>query len=108
MKKYEAVYILDIRKVDDEGEAFSKEFAELVESLGGKMESATALGRKQFTYDINKRKAGIYWDFMFELDPLKIADIKNKYKLNDKVLRSMTLISERPEGLPVLAALNLE
>ena len=108
MKKYEAVYILDIRKVDDEGEAFSKEFAELVESLGGKMESATALGRKQFTYDINKRKAGIYWDFMFELDSLKIADIKNKYKLNDKVLRSMTLISERPEGLPVLAALNLE
>ena len=42
------------------------------------------------------------------LDTLKIADIKNKYKLNDKVLRSMTLISERPEGLPVLAALNLE
>ena len=108
MKKYEAVFILDIRKTDDEGAAFSKEFGELIESLGGKMESAVPMGRKQFTYDINKRKAGIYWDFMFELDPLKIIDIKNKYKLNDKVLRSMTLISERPEGLPVLAALNLE
>ena len=63
---------------------------------------------KQFTYDINKRKAGIYWDFLFELDPLKLIEIKNKYKLNEKVLRSMTIVSERPEGLPVVAALNLE
>ena len=65
MKKYEAVYILDIRKVDDEGEAFSKEITAFIESLGGKIESVTSLGRKQFTYDINKRKAGIYWDFLF-------------------------------------------
>ena len=98
MKKYEAVFILDIRKVDDEGKAFSQEFGALVESLGGKMEAATSLGRKQFTYDINKRKAGIYWDFLFELDPLKLIEVKNKYKLNEKVLRSMTLVSERPEG----------
>ena len=108
MKKYEAVFILDIRKVDDEGKAFSQEFGALVESLGGKMEAAVSLGRKQFTYDINKRKAGIYWDFLFELDPLKLIEIKNKYKLNEKVLRSMTIVSERPEGLPVVAALNLE
>jgi len=108
LKKYEAVYILDIRKVDDEGEAFSKEFTALIESLGGKMEATTSLGRKQFTYDVNKRKAGIYWDFLFELDPLKLVEVKNKYKLNEKVLRSLTIISERPEGLPVVAALNLE
>ena len=108
MKKYEAVFILDIRKVDDEGKAFSQDFGALVESLGGKMEAAVSLGRKQFTYDINKRKAGIYWDFLFELDSLKVIEIKNKYKLNEKVLRSMTLVSERPEGLPVVAALNLE
>ena len=108
MKKYEAVFILDIRKVDDEGEAFSKEFAGLIESLGGKMEAAASLGRKQFTYDINKRKAGIYWDFLFELDPLKVIEIKNKYKLNETVLRNLILISERPENAPTTIALNLE
>ena len=108
MKKYESLFILDVRKVEDEGNALSKEFCSLIEGWGGKVTGADAMGRLQFSYEIKKRKAGIYWDFMFELDPLKIADIKNKYKLNDKVLRSMTLISERPEGLPVLAALNLE
>ena len=39
LKKYEAVFILDIRKADDEGAAFCKEFGELIESLGGKLES---------------------------------------------------------------------
>ena len=71
MKKYEAVFILDIRKTDDEGAAFTKEFAELITSLGGKMESATPMGRRQFTYEINKRKAGIYFDFIFELETAK-------------------------------------
>ena len=92
MKKYEAVFILDIRKTDDEGAAFTKEFAELITSLGGKMESATPMGRRQFTYEINKRKAGIYFDFIFELETAKVIDIKEKYKLDDRILRNMILI----------------
>ena len=108
MKKYEAVFILDIRKVDDEGEAFSKELAALIESLGGKMVAAVSMGRKQFSYDINKRKAGLYWDFLFELDADKVIEIKNKYKLNEKVLRSLIVVSERPEDAPTTVALNLE
>ena len=75
MKKYEAVFILDIRKTDDEGAAFTKEFAEL----------------------INKRKAGIYFDFIFELETAKVIDIKEKYKLDDRILRNMILICDRPE-----------
>ena len=30
MKKYEAVYILDLRKVEDEGKAFSEDFAKTI------------------------------------------------------------------------------
>ena len=85
MKKYEAVFILDIRKTDDEGAAFTKEFAELITYLG------------QFTDEINKRKAGIYFDFIFELETAKVIDIKEKYKLDDRILRNMILICDRPE-----------
>ena len=48
MKKYEAVFILDIRKVDDDGKAYSKELTEFIESLGGKVNEVIAMGRKQF------------------------------------------------------------
>ncbi len=108
MKKYEAVFILDIRKTDDEGEAFSKEFAALVESLGGKMEAVTPMGRKQFTYEINKRKAGIYFDFLFELASTKVIDIKDKYKLDERILRNMIVINDRPADASAAISLNLD
>ncbi|MGE4565182.1 MAG: 30S ribosomal protein S6 [Victivallaceae bacterium] len=106
MKKYEAVFILDIRKVDEATEDFGKEFTALVETLGGKMESAVPMGRRQFSYDINKRKAGLYWNFVFELETAKVIEIKEKYKLNEKILRNLILIYDRPEK--AVTALNME
>ena len=108
MKKYESVFILDIRKVDDEGAAFSNELTALIESLGGKMTEVVSMGRKQFTYEINRRKAGIYLDFFFELDPLKVIEIKDKYKLDPRVLRNLIIIDERPESPTTNIKLNLE
>ena len=108
MKKYEAVFILDIRKSDDEGAAFGKEFGELIESLGGKMESVTPMGRKQFTYEIDKRRAGLYFDFIFTLDPAKLVEIRERYKLDQQILRSMTLIYDRPEGADNAEPLRFE
>ena len=98
MKKYEAVVILDIRKADDEGASFCKELSEFIESLGGKMESASPMGRKQFTYEINKRRAGLYFDFVFTLGADKVREIKEKYKLDARVLRNLILIYDRPEN----------
>ncbi len=97
MKKYEAVFILDIRKTDDEGAVFTKEFADLIVSLGGKLESTTPMGRRQFSYEINKRKAGIYFDFLFELEAEKVIAIKEQYKLDDRILRNMIILNDRPE-----------
>lgn len=98
MKKYEAVFILDIRKADDEGVSFRNELTQLIESLGGKVEAAVAMGRKQFTYEINKRRAGLYFDFVFTLDAAKVREIKEKYKLDARVLRNLILIYDRPEN----------
>ena len=108
MKKYEAVFILDIRKTDDEGAAFCREFGELIKSLGGELESTTPMGRRQFTYEIDKRKAGLYFDFLFTLDTEKVIDIKEKYKLNQQVLRSLILIYDRPAGAENAEAARIE
>ena len=98
MKKYEAVFILDIRKADDEGAAFCREFGELIASLGGKLESTVPMGRRQFTYEINKRRAGLYFDFVFTLGADKVREIKEKYKLDARVLRNLILIYDKPEN----------
>lgn len=99
MKKYEAVFILDMRKVEDEGKAFSEEFGKLIQSWGGSMVEANAMGRKQFAREINKRKAGIYWNYFFELDPLKVKDIREQYRLDERVIRELVIVDERPEQI---------
>lgn len=97
MKKYEAIFILDIRKVEDEGKGFTEEFGKNLESWGGKLIEANAMGRKQFAREINKRKAGIYWNYIFELDPLKVKEIRDKYRLDERMIRMLIISYERPE-----------
>ena len=62
------------------------------------MEAAVPMGRKQFTYEINKRRAGLYFDFVFTLGADKVREIKDKYKLDARVLRNLILIYDRPEN----------
>lgn len=99
MKKYESIFILDIRKVEDEGVAFTNEITSYIESLGGKMVSVEAMGRLQFSYEIKKRKAGIYYDYVFELDEAKVIELKQKYRLDERVLRNMVLVYDRLEKI---------
>lgn len=102
MKKYEAVFILDIRKVDDEGNAFTEELAELMKNWEGTMVSSESLGRRQFAREINKRKAGIYWNYVLECSPETIKKIGDKFRLDDRVLREMIIAFDRPESVKVL------
>ena len=107
MKKYEAIFILDIRKVEDEGKGFTEEFGKNLESWGGKRIEANAMGRKQFAREINKRKAGIYWDYVFEMDPLKVIEVRNQYRLDERLIRLLVINYDRPEGVPTVAGATL-
>ena len=108
LKKYEAVFILDIRKVEDEGKAFSEEFAKMIQSWGGNVTESVNMGRKQFAREINKRKAGIYWNYIFELDPAKEKDIREQYRLDERVVREMVIVFDRPENVRSTLAIPAE
>ncbi len=108
MKKYEAVFILDMRKVEDEGKAFSEEFAKNVQSWGGKVVESNPMGRRQFAREIRKRKAGIYWDYVIEIDPLKSGEVREKYRLDERVVRLLVINYDRPESVPAGQKATLE
>ncbi|MFA6714517.1 MAG: 30S ribosomal protein S6 [Victivallales bacterium] len=98
LKKYEAIFILDIRKVDDEGAAISGEIAALIQKWGGEMVQSASLGRRQFAYEIKKRKGGIYWNYVFTAEPDKIKELQEHFRLDERVLRNMIINFDRPEG----------
>lgn len=87
MKKYEIVFILEEQRLEDQGEAFAAEFESFVKSNGGTIVESLPMGRKQFAREISRRKAGIYWDFIFSLDENKVKIIPDKFHLDERVLR---------------------
>ena len=87
MRKYEAVFILDPRKVEGDGEGFSATVEEAFKELGGTVERVKCLERKTFARPIGRHTMGIYWDYVVSLPPQAVAELKDKYRLNQTVLR---------------------
>jgi len=81
------VFILDSRKLEDDGDAFARGVAKHVKSLDGEVKQRISMGRRQFSRPIRKLKAGVYWDFVIDLDPAQVDLFKAQYRLNERVLR---------------------
>ena len=98
MKKYETIVILDERKIKDDGKEFLARIEKLITGdLGGKIVENVVMGKKQFAREINKRKTGLYLSIVHETPADKVALIKEKYKLNETVLRVQSYNYDRPE-----------
>lgn len=97
MKKYEAILILDDRKVEGNGSAKVKEVEDAIAELGGSDISSECMGRKQFAYPIKKKNAGTYWDIFFTADETTNAKLLDRYRLSQEVLRLVIFTYERPE-----------
>jgi ribosomal protein S6 len=55
------------------------------------------MGRKQFAREIKKKKTGIYLDIIHEMDADKVIELREKYRLNESVLRMQVYNYDRPE-----------
>jgi small subunit ribosomal protein S6 len=97
LKKYEAILILDDRKVEGNGSAKVKEVEDVIAELGGADISSECMGRKQFAYPIKKKTAGTYWDIFFTADEATNAKVLDRFRLDQDVLRLVIFTYERPE-----------
>lgn len=105
MKKYDAIFILNDRKYEDGGEAFSKKVEEQIATLGGSDVSVKNMGRKQFARPIGKRTSGLYLRFFFNLPEEKVSELIDAYRLDNTILRTVVFNYEIPEN-PVTLDLN--
>ena len=97
MKKYEAILILDDRKVEGNGSALVKDLESVITELGGSAITSDCMGRKQFAYPIKKKNAGTYWDILFTADEKTNTKLLDHYRLSPEVLRLVIFTYERPE-----------
>ena len=99
MKTYDALYIFVGISKDDVLEAnLEKALAEITR-LGGNVIAKDSLGKRAFARSMKKRDSGVYVKVRFEIDPLKIKELVNRYRLVEEVFRVQFLaVDERREA----------
>ncbi len=99
-RKYDALYIfVGITKDDALNANLEKALAE-VARLGGTILSTESLGKRTFSRPMKKRESGVYVKVRFEMDPSKVAELVNRYKLVEEVFRVQILaVDERREAI---------
>jgi len=100
MKKYDGLYIFAGQAKDDvlEGQ-ITKAVAE-VTRLGGNILAQEVLGKRTFARPMQKRESGVYVQIRFELDPSKVSELVNRYRLVEEVFRVQILaVDDRREAV---------
>lgn len=82
MSIYEITYISK-----DENDSVKK----IIESAEGKIIFNKSLGRKKFVYPIKHEIAGFYTTIVFELDGQKLSQLDKELRMNQEILRYMTI-----------------
>ena len=99
MKKYDALYIFVGVAKEDALEAYLEKALAEVSRLGGNVLEHVNLGKRVFSRPMAKKDSGVYVKVRFELDPLKVDELVNRYHLVEEVFRVQILaVDDRREA----------
>ncbi|HKL74200.1 MAG TPA: 30S ribosomal protein S6 [Clostridia bacterium] len=89
MNNYQLLYIIDNGIGEEEKATVVDKYSEVVESLGGTVNSVEKWGVKKFAYPIQYKKEGYYVLVKFAADATVPTEIERQMKINDKIIRQM-------------------
>ena len=97
MTKYETTFILDPgldeAKVNEEVDRV----VQWIKGLGGEVLEVQRWGKKRLAYEIDRRRDGIYTLVLYEGPGDSVKELERRFRLNEAVLRSLTVIHVPPE-----------
>ena len=87
MSKYELALVVNA-KIEDEARAAVVEKAKrYVERFGGTITEVEEWGKKRLAYEIQKMREGFYYFIQFEAETTCPAELENRMRIMDNVLR---------------------
>ena len=96
MREYETVFVLHPNYEEKEFEAEIQAVSDMITASGGSMLEVDRWGRRRLAYDIKKVHEGIYTLLRYNSEPGVLKDIERRFRMNERMLRYMTVISEGP------------
>ena len=100
MPLYESVFIARQDVPTTQVEALTKIFSDIIVKDGGKVTKTEPWGLRNLAYRINKNKKGHYVLLNIDALPAAIFEMERNMKLNEDVLRFMTVRVEEHEAGP--------
>ena len=98
MKKYEGLFILDTAgKEEGVKDAIDKISAEIAAG-GGRVETVQKMDKRNFARVANKKHgSGFYVNFIFEIEPSAVSQLRQRFALNEEVFRVVFTAAPAPK-----------
>ena len=90
MNEYESVIIINPNCTEEAVKALESKYTGLI-NTNGKIESVENVGKKRLAYEIKRNKEGIYMIINFEAKPDLIAELERNYRIDDDILKFITI-----------------
>ena len=94
MNKYELAVVVSAKIEDDARTETIEKVKALVERFGGQISEVDEWGKRRLAYEIQKMKEGYYYFVRFEADSTAPAEIENRIRIMDNVLRFLCVKQE--------------
>ena len=92
MRKYESLYIVHPEVVGDELTALVDKFQEVLTDQKAEILKLDNWGVRKLAYPIAKQGRGCYVQTIFQAEPQVIAEFERRLRLDENVLRFLTVL----------------
>jgi small subunit ribosomal protein S6 len=97
------MFILDSNRYARDPNGVSGQIPELIGKLGGEVLVSRLWNEQKLAYPINGQRKGTYWLTYFKLDSSKLSEFNNQLRINESVLRQLTVKVEPRLVEPLVA-----
>ncbi len=95
MKNYELLAIFKPNLDADEVEKNLSKLEEIITGYKGKVIETEKIGRKKLAYNVQKFRDGFFVSQILSIPADKVSDFKRQLKLNENIIRTMFLESNK-------------
>jgi ribosomal protein S6 len=99
VKKYEGLFILNTAGKEEGIKEMIDRISAEITGVGGKVETVQKMDKRPFSRVANKKfNSGYYVNFIVELEPSTLSQLKHRFDLNDEVFRVLFTIAPQPKA----------
>ena len=99
MLQYETIFVTEPTLTEEEIDELIKGYESLLTSAKGKVLKTEKWGKRRLAYPITRREEGIYVLMVIECPPQMVKEIERRYRMNDRILRHLTVRVEHEAQL---------